>query len=81
MSPDPISSIGEPPIVRPLSEAEQIEQLTHRLRQITNVEMERIQVVRAPLRICPLGAHIDHQLGIVTGMTIDRSILLAFVPT
>ena len=40
-----------------------------------------IRVVRAPLRICPLGAHIDHQLGVVTGMTIDRSILLAFAPT
>jgi galactokinase len=37
--------------------------------------------VRAPLRICPLGAHIDHQLGVVTGMTIDRSLLMAFVPT
>src|SRR5690606_15967108 len=39
------------------------------------------RVVRAPLRISPLGAHIDHQLGIVTGMTIDRAILLAFVPS
>jgi galactokinase len=28
-----------------------------------------------------LGAHIDHQLGQVTGMTIDQSILLAFAPT
>ncbi|MFN8453948.1 MAG: galactokinase family protein [Anaerolineae bacterium] len=38
-------------------------------------------VVKAPLRICPLGAHIDHQLGCVTGMTIDASILMAFAPT
>ena len=37
--------------------------------------------MRAPLRISPLGAHIDHQLGVVTGMTIDRSILLAYAPT
>jgi galactokinase/galacturonokinase len=29
-------------------------------------------VVRVPLRICPLGAHVDHQGGVVTGMTIDR---------
>ncbi len=28
----------------------------------------------------PLGAHIDHQLGIVTGMTIDQSVMLAFAP-
>ena len=80
----PVSSspnTGQPPIVQPPSEAVQIEQLIHRLRKITAVDEDMIQVVRAPLRICPLGAHIDHQLGIVTGMTIDRSVLLAFVPT
>jgi galactokinase len=80
----PTPSMGEPPIVQPLHEAEQSEQLVARLRQIaniTNAESAAIQIVRAPLRICPLGAHIDHQLGIVTGMTIDRSIQLAFVPT
>lgn len=42
---------------------------------------EDVRVVKAPLRICPLGAHIDHQLGIVTGMTIDQSVMLAFVPS
>ena len=25
-------------------------------------------------------AHIDHQLGIITGMTIDQSVMLAFAP-
>ncbi len=40
-----------------------------------------VSVVRSPYRICPLGAHVDHQLGRVTGMAIDRSILLAFAPT
>lgn len=73
--------LGPPPIVQPLSEAEQIEQLLQRLHKMVNVAAEAVQIVRAPLRICPLGAHIDHQLGIVTGMTIDRSVLLAFVPT
>ncbi len=72
---------AKPPIVQPLSEAEQCDQLIRRLRQIVNVDASEIQVVRAPLRICPLGAHIDHQLGVVTGMTIDRSVLLAFIPT
>jgi galacturonokinase len=76
----PVSHAGEPPIVQPPSEAAQIEQLIHRLQQISPVRAEEVQVVRAPLRICPLGAHIDHQLGVVTGMTIDRSVLLAFVP-
>lgn len=74
-------SRSDPPIVQPSSEAEQIAQLIHRLRKITNADVDAIQVVRAPLRICPLGAHIDHQLGVVTGMTIDRSVLLAFVPS
>ena len=39
-----------------------------------------IRFVCSPLRVCPLGAHVDHQLGIVTGMPIDRSTLLAFAP-
>ena len=33
-----------------------------------------------PYRICPLGAHIDHQLGIITGFTIDKGIHLAYAP-
>lgn len=33
-------------------------------------------LVTVPLRICPLGAHSDHQGGTVTGLTIDRSITL-----
>jgi galactokinase len=37
--------------------------------------------VRAPLRISPLGAHIDHQLGCVMGMAVGPAILLAFAPT
>lgn len=37
-------------------------------------------LVKAPLRICPLGAHVDHQGGIVTGMTVDREVTLAAVP-
>ena len=36
-------------------------------------------MVYAPLRISPLGAHVDHQDGLVTGM-IYRVILLAFTP-
>lgn len=37
-------------------------------------------LVEAPLRVCPLGAHVDHQGGVVTGMTIDRSVLMAVEP-
>ncbi len=40
-----------------------------------------VQFVFAPYRICPLGAHIDHQLGSVTALAIDRGVLLAYAPT
>jgi len=40
-----------------------------------------VRVVVAPYRICPLGAHVDHQLGRVTAMTIDRAVNLAFAPS
>ncbi|KAK9931533.1 hypothetical protein M0R45_018807 [Rubus argutus] len=43
--------------------------------------MEEVRVVVSPYRICPLGAHIDHQGGIVSAMTINRGILLGFVPS
>ncbi len=33
-----------------------------------------------PYRICPLGAHIDHQNGKVTGFAIDQGIHIAFGP-
>jgi galacturonokinase len=35
-------------------------------------------LVKSPLRICPLGAHIDHQGGVVTGMALQESVDLAF---
>ncbi|MCL4178163.1 MAG: hypothetical protein KJ072_10540 [Verrucomicrobia bacterium] len=36
------------------------------------------RLVFAPYRICPLGAHIDHQLGPVTAMAIDQGVVLAY---
>ncbi|XP_057991936.1 galacturonokinase isoform X1 [Hevea brasiliensis] len=42
---------------------------------------EEVRVVVSPYRICPLGAHIDHQGGIVSAMTINKGILLGFVPS
>lgn len=32
--------------------------------------------IRAPLRACPLGAHVDHQGGEVTGLALDREVRL-----
>lgn len=31
-----------------------------------------------PYRICPLGAHVDHQYGKITGMAIDKGIHIAY---
>ncbi len=69
-----------PPIRPNPPEAEQIGRVISRLAEL-GAHPAQIRVVKAPLRICPLGAHIDHQLGIVTGMTIDQSVLLAFAPS
>ena len=67
------------PTIRP--EEERIAALKAYLTQRHAIESDDIRIIRAPLRICPLGAHIDHQHGIVTGMTIDQSVLLAYAPT
>lgn len=32
----------------------------------------------SPYRVCPLGAHVDHQHGIVTGFAIDKGVDLTF---
>ncbi|CAK7345550.1 unnamed protein product [Dovyalis caffra] len=42
---------------------------------------EEVRIVVSPYRICPLGAHIDHQGGTVSAMTINKGILLGFIPS
>lgn len=37
--------------------------------------------VRTPYRICPLGAHVDHQHGLVTGFALDHGVTLTYEPT
>ena len=37
-------------------------------------------VAFCPYRICPIGAHVDHQLGRITGIAIDRGIYFAYSP-
>lgn len=34
-----------------------------------------------PYRICPVGAHIDHNLGIITGFAIDKGVHIAYSPS
>ena len=41
---------------------------------------DKVKVIASPYRICPLGAHIDHQGGPVLGMTINACTLMAFYP-
>lgn len=37
--------------------------------------------VFTPYRVCPLGAHVDHQHGLVTGFAIDKGVTLEYEPT
>ena len=58
-----------------------IEQLIDETVRHYGCNRDDVRVVRSPYRICPMGAHIDHQLGPVTAMTIDRAVYLAFAPS
>jgi galactokinase/galacturonokinase len=42
---------------------------------------EAVQGVVSPYRVCPIGAHVDHQHGPVLGMAIGVGTTLAFVPS
>jgi len=37
-------------------------------------------VAFCPYRVCPIGAHSDHQLGKITGLAIDKGIHIAYSP-
>ena len=37
-------------------------------------------IVFCPYRVCPIGAHSDHNLGKITGLAIDKGIHIAFSP-
>lgn len=39
---------------------------------------EPLNVAFTPYRICPIGAHSDHQLGKITGFAIDKGIYIAY---
>ena len=44
--------------------------------------MENYQYhIFSPYRVCPLGAHVDHQHGLVTGFAFDKGVDLRFTPT
>ncbi len=43
--------------------------------------MEHNFHIFSPYRVCPLGAHVDHQHGLVTGFAINMGVDLWFTPT
>ena len=43
-------------------------------------EKDPKSVAFTPYRICPIGAHSDHQLGKITGFAIDKGIYIAYGP-
>ena len=59
---------------------DRVSELVTRLGEIPSLDRSEAFLVEAPLRICPLGAHVDHQGGVVTGMTVDRRVVMAAVP-
>jgi len=46
-----------------------------------NISESEIHQVYSPYRVCPVGAHIDHQHGHITGFALDHGIDLWYVPT
>lgn len=62
------------------SEIRLLEQALELLRQHRAADDGDWWALRSPLRVCPLGAHVDHQHGQVTGLTLDAAVLLVFVP-
>jgi len=50
------------------------------LKEQEHIPERRLSFIVSPYRICPLGAHIDHQGGPVLGMTIQAYTVLAFIP-
>jgi galactokinase len=47
---------------------------------IDNFGKEPTGHVRSPLRVCPLGAHVDHQDGLVTGMAVNEYVDFVYDP-
>ena len=60
--------------------ADQLDRTTAVLHATWQVDPAAVRYVTAPYRICPLGAHIDHQGGHVLGRTINTGTVLSYAP-
>ncbi|CAM6110349.1 unnamed protein product [Calypogeia fissa] len=58
-----------------------MERVKEKVKDMAGVTMDAVHIAVSPYRICPLGAHIDHQGGSVTAMAINRGVVLAFAPS
>ncbi len=61
-------------------QSDRVSRLVALLSEGSSLDRSETFLIDAPLRICPLGAHVDHQGGVVTGMTVDRRVEMAAVP-
>lgn len=46
----------------------------------TIYKKDPVDIAFCPYRICPIGAHSDHNLGKITGLAIDKGIHIAYKP-
>lgn len=58
---------------------EELDQARKMVSDMSARSIDEVRVVISPYRICPLGAHIDHQGGTVSAMTINKGVLLGFI--
>ena len=70
----PMRTVDDPP-------AQVIEESRRAVAREAGVKLGSVRVVRSPYRVCPLGAHVDHQGGAVTAMALDRGLILAYAPS
>jgi galacturonokinase len=57
-----------------------IESLRQELIESHGVTPAMVRLARVPYRVCPLGAHVDHQLGSSTVMALNLGLTLAYAP-
>lgn len=51
------------------------------IRKYKDIKEEDVLFSFCPYRVCPVGAHIDHQKGNVTGFAINYGVTIAYVPS
>lgn len=55
-----------------------MDELIQRFKEQFN--REDYKIAFSPYRVAPLGAHVDHQKGLITGFALDHGIHLIYAP-